>query len=72
MPVASFSKTLSDGLLHYAERGCLIREMRGRIGVEVKHSTATVARKKRMEIRSAFAAGGGAKKSWHMCAPSIF
>jgi hypothetical protein len=34
------------------------------MGVGAKHSTAAVGRKKRMEIRSAFAAGGGAKKPW--------
>jgi hypothetical protein len=72
MPVASFSKTIFDGLLHYVERDWLIREMRGMMGVGVKHSTATVTWKKRMEIQSAFAAGGGTKKAWHMCTSSIF
>jgi hypothetical protein len=37
MPIASFSKTIFDGLLHYAGCGCLIREMRGMKGVGVKH-----------------------------------
>jgi hypothetical protein len=49
----------------------LIREIRGMMGVGVKQSTAAVAPKKRMEIRSAFAAGG-AKKAWHTCTPAIF
>jgi hypothetical protein len=36
--------------------------MRGMKGMGVKHYTAAVARKKRMEIRSAVAAGGGVEK----------
>jgi hypothetical protein len=46
--------------------------MRAMMGVGVNLSTAAVARKKRMEIRSAFATDRGAKKAWHICAPSVF
>jgi hypothetical protein len=58
-PVASFSKTIFNGLQLYTEHGCLIREMSGMKRVGVKHSTVAVAHKKRMEIRSAVAASGG-------------
>jgi hypothetical protein len=39
-----------DSLHANAERSCLIREMRGMMGVGVKQSTATVAQKKRIAI----------------------
>jgi hypothetical protein len=45
--------------------------MREMMGEEIKHSTAAVAQKKRMEIWSALAAGG-TNQAWHMCTPSIF